>query len=62
LPSGPSVELIDGALERGFADERDDQDVGRDIPRLVGDDTNLHGGEDPPGMLAASGAPSAAVA
>jgi len=48
LAAGTAVELIDIAIERRLADEWDDQDVGRNVPWLIGDDTKLHGGRDPP--------------
>ena len=39
LPAGAPVELVDRPLELDLADDRDDEDVRRDIPGLVGDDT-----------------------
>src|SRR5205085_2251672 len=31
------------AVERGLTDDRDGEDVGRDVPGLIGDDAQLHG-------------------
>ena len=44
LASGAPIELGVRAIDGRLAEERDDEDVGSDIPRLVGDDTKLHGG------------------
>ena len=50
LAAGPPVELVERPLERGVRGDGDDEDVGLDVPRLIGDDTKLHGGVDPPGL------------
>src|SRR5204863_3439835 len=36
------VELSQGAREVGLAEDRDDEDVDLDIPRLIADDAKLH--------------------
>ena len=43
LAAGAPVELAERPIERRVADDGDDEDVGRDIPWLVGDDAKLHG-------------------
>ena len=43
LAAGSLVELVIGVGERQLPDHGHDEDVCRDVPRLVGDDTNLHG-------------------
>src|SRR5258705_3858431 len=43
LAPGPAVELAEWALECRLTDDGDGQDVGPDIPRLVGHDAQLHG-------------------
>ena len=48
LAAGPPVELAERAVEGGLADDRDDEDVGRDVPRLVGDDAKLPRALGPP--------------
>jgi hypothetical protein len=42
LATAPPVDLIEDTVEGGFADDGHDQDVGRHVPRLLGDDTNAH--------------------
>ena len=44
LAAGTPVELVERALERRVTDDRDDEDVGLDVPWLVGDGAKLHGG------------------
>ena len=61
LPAGSPVQLVERTLEGRVPHDGDDEDVGLDVPGLVGDDTKLHGGVDPPGGRAASGAPAAAI-
>jgi len=43
LTACPSVELAEGPIEGGFGGDRDDEDVRRDIPRLIGCDAKMHG-------------------
>src|SRR5260221_11768624 len=43
LAAGPAIELADRVRERWIAEDRHDEDVSRNIPRLVGDHTQLHG-------------------
>ena len=45
LAAGPPVQLAEGTLEGRLADDRDDEDVGDDIPGLVIDDAHIHGCE-----------------
>ena len=47
LAPGAAVELVEDALEVGLADDRDDEELGGSLPRLRGDDADLHAG--PPG-------------
>ena len=42
LTAAAPIELAKGAVERGLPDKRDGQDVGGDIPRLIGRDTQVH--------------------
>ena len=42
LAADPPVDLAEGAVERRVTDDRDRQDVGLDVPGLVGDNTQLH--------------------
>ena len=43
LAAGPPVELAERAVEGRLGGDRDDEDVRGDVPRLIGDDTKLHG-------------------
>ena len=43
LAPRPPIELVEWSLERRLVDDRDDEDVRGDVPRLVVDDTDLHG-------------------
>jgi hypothetical protein len=56
LTAGPPVELAEGAVERGLADDRDREDVGLDLPWLVGDDAQLLGSGTPAGARLQVGA------
>ena len=58
LTACPPVELIEWSFEGRVTDVGDDEDVGLDVPRLVGDDTKLHGR----GILRVSGRPRSPAA
>ena len=42
LTAAAPIELAQRTVERGLADERDGQDIGGDVPRLIGRDTQVH--------------------
>jgi hypothetical protein len=48
LAAGPPIQLTEGPVEGRIRGNGDDEDIGADVPRLIGDDTKLHGKE-PPG-------------
>ena len=56
LAADPPVDLAEGSVERRLADDRDREDVGLDVPGLVGDNTQLHAGD----LLRSGSAPRAA--
>ncbi len=43
LAAGAPVEFAQGTIERGFPGHGDDEDIRGHIPRLIGDDADLHG-------------------
>ncbi len=57
LAARPPVELAERPVKRWVSRDRDDEDVRGNVPRLIGDDTKLHG-RGPPGSTtdAAEGA------
>jgi hypothetical protein len=47
----PAVQLCGGTGETGIVEDGDHEDVGRDLPRSIGDDTDLHEPHEPPGAI-----------